>query len=994
MSSTIPETTLSVGDQLHGFRILRVTPLPDLRAVAIQAEHEKSGARLLHLLAADPENLQAIAFRTPPPDSTGLPHILEHTVLCGSRRYPVKDPFVELLKTSLATFLNAMTYPDRTVYPCASMNRTDFFNAAGVYCDAVFHPRLTEMHFKQEGHHLEWTDPAKPAADGLKLKGIVFNEMKGVYSSLDGIMWRAMERLFPDNAYGLDSGGDPDCIPNLTYEQFRNFHARYYHPSNAFIFVYGDIPTADHLKFLDETCLGGFTRQAVDTAIAPQPLWDRPRRDTLPYPADAGDTPDHKSAFLLAWLTNPVTEAIETLGMAMLSEYLLGHAGSPLRKAIEESGLGEGLTMEGYSPERRDTAFSIGLKGANVAHAGRFRDLVLRVCGEVADRGLDAAQLEACFHQADLGARAIPSQYPLHLMGRVYDSWIYDNDPLTLLRAREHLAELRRRHAADPSYLPGLLRRWIVQNPHRLELTFVPDPDLNRRREAAWAERLGGVARKLSAEDRARIAREQAEIERMQSEPNTPAALATLPRLARRDVPPEPMPLDTRIDEAAGRPFLRTDLFSNGLTHLQFAFDLTGLPDDLFDLLPLFSDVFSKMGAGGQDYAAFASREAACCSGVGCGFSVGGRYDDPMAVQPVLTIGGTALDEKVPEFLKVVQDRLCTLDLADLARLKEVVLQGRTERRASVAWSGNAFAVSYALRNWSRNAALAERLSGVSMVRAFEGWAAEAEQNPATLAERLGRIRTYLQARDLISTSVVGAEAPVTAVRAWLTDLTAGWRRETAGRAAWCAPAAAFVPRPRTREAVIVPTDVAFAGLAFPAVGADHPLAGALTVLSTHLSYDYLWNEIRVKGGAYGAGASFNPAMGSFAFSSYRDPAMIRTFEAFARAPEYVARTMDRSAAAVEQMVIGSLKSQDRPIRPSAAVSVALQRYLSGWTDEARRTFRRRLLGVTGEELARAAAEILQPGMAQATRAVVGGRPLIEKEAKQPGVEPFKIEEL
>ncbi len=989
MNSRMPEPTLSRGDTRHGFRIEEVTPLPDLYAVAYRGVHVWSGARLLHLHAPDEENLLALAFRTPPTDSTGLPHILEHTVLCGSRRYPVKDPFVELLKTSLATFLNAMTYPDKTVYPCASMNRKDFFNAAGVYCDAVFHPLITEQHFRQEGHHLAFADPADPDSPMI-VKGIVFNEMKGVYSTLDGVLGRAMEQLFPDNAYGLDSGGDPERIPDLTYAQFKEFHRRYYHPSNAFIFLYGDIPTVDHLEFLDREYLRHFTRLEIDTAIRPQPFWSAPRRLDLPYPAAPDDDPARRTALLVGWLCNPITDYLEAAGLDLLGEYLLGHAGSPLRKALVDSKLGEDLTHEGYDAWRRDTMFSVGLKGSAPDRLDDFVRLTLDTCRALADRGLDPAILEACFHQAELDARDVPPQYPLHLMNRVYNSWIYDGDPLLLLRPRDILAQARRRLADDPSWLAGLLRRRLVENPHRLEVVCRPDPGLNARREAAWADRMKAAAARLDRPAREHVAAEARRLDELQQAPNSPAALATLPRLRLADVPPEPQRLDVAVHDCAGRPLLRSDVFANGLSHVELALDLSGLPDDLWDWLPLFTDALSKTGAEGSDFAELARREAACCGGIEAAASVTGVYDNPDRVRPLLTVGGTALDENLPAMLDILLARLQHADFRDGARLRDIIRQGRVRRRNAILHAGNAYAAAYAARGLSLNAALAERLTGVSQVRFFERLVAQAGDDLPGIVARLERLRSLILKRARLYASFVGADAPFDVLRDRLFRFSEGLG---AGRKA---PAALIgerqAPEPR-REGVALPSDVAYVALAVPAVGASHPLAPALHVLATHLSYDYLWTTVRVRGGAYGAGAGYQSGVGIWTFSSYRDPNVAQTLAAYRRVPEVV-RAMDRSAGAVEQMIIGTLKSLDRPIRPGQAVSLALARRLTGWTDTARREYRARLLAVRGEDLLQASESILAPQLDRAPVCVVGGRALLETAGRDDPPSTLTVEPL
>ncbi len=648
MSDQVPTTPLKSGQTLHGFTIDEVTPLTSIRCLAIRATHNKSGARLLHLVADDPENLFVAAFRTPPPDDTGLPHILEHTVLCGSRRYPVKDPFVELLKTSLATFINAMTYPDKTVYPVASMNEKDYFNLAGVYCDAVFHPRIDEAHFKQEGHHYAFAQTGDMES-ALTIKGIVYNEMKGAYSDLDGVIGREMTRsVCPDNAYGFDSGGNPDHIPSLDYETFRKFHEQYYHPSNALILLYGNIETEKHLAFLDREYLAAFDAIKVDTTIAEQPRWKAPVRETIPYPIGKEEELANKTAFILTFLTNNVTDPIASLSMGILDYYLLGNAASPLRKALIDSKLGEELSDSGYASHQRDTFFTIGLKGTEVEHTEAIERLIFATCKDIAAQGMDPDKVEAAFHRLEISSREIGSMYPLRLMDRVYRSWLYDADPLHLLRLDEHLKELRSRFETEPGFFEKQLQEWIIENPHYSALTFVPDPEDLARRDKVFEEEMALRKKELSPEECETIVREAKELSEMQGQPNSPEALATLPRLALKDVSPEPLQLPTVALSAGNRPFLYTDVFAGGISYLRMAFDISDIEDELIDYLPLYGQVLHKMGAGDADYAAMAEREAAVTGGIHAATGGGGRFDDCRKTQLFLTVGMKALDSKLP----------------------------------------------------------------------------------------------------------------------------------------------------------------------------------------------------------------------------------------------------------------------------------------------------------------------------------------------------------
>lgn len=989
MSPSLPPLTLKVNDRLHGFRVDLVTPLPALYMVAYQLTHEGSGSRLLHLHNSDPENLFAVAFRTPPPDDTGLPHILEHTVLCGSRKYPVKDPFVELLKTSLATFLNAMTYPDKTVYPCASMNEKDFFNLADVYCDAVFHPLITEAHFKQEGHHFDFAKPGDTASP-LTIKGIVYNEMKGAYSDLDGIIERKTKlSICPDNAYGLDSGGDPDVIPSLTYEQFVRFQKTYYHPSNSLIFIYGNILTEKHLAFLDQNYLSDFKRISIDTAIAAQPRWDRHRQETVPYPIGPDENPSNKAAVVLTFLACDATDALRSLSMVLLNDYLLGNDASPLRKALIDSKLGEDLVDSGYFSYQRDTFFCVGLRGTGTQHTETIADLVKTVCSDLVEKGLDKSKVEASFHRFEISLREIQPRYPLLLMDRVYRTWLYDADPLHILRMNEHLAGLRSKWEQEPGFLEAQLAEMIVNNPHYTLLTFTPDREYVARREGAFRQRMEDRKAEMNREELDVLAREARELDALQSAPNPPEALATLPRLSLSDVPSEPFELPTRVEDAAGQPLLHTDVFTNGLSYLVLAFDLRGIEDDLLDYLPLFADALTKMGAAGLDYAAMAEREAAHTGGVGAGVSGGGRTEDADFFRPLLVVSAKALDERLPQMLDILSDRILRGDLSDHDRLNDVLLQGRAGLRSDIIPNGNHYASLYASRNLSRNGSLAERLGGISQLRLYDRLVRDFEKDGSPVVEKLARIREFILARGRVTTSFVGETTQRSRLDPWLEDLFGSLRDESPRQ-----DTTAFDPTLETRDGIATPAEVAFVATALPSIPSSHPDAPVLLLLSFHLSFGYLWNEVRVKRGAYGARAGYDPAYGLFRFSSYRDPCIGETLDTFREAISYLDTGMDLSEAAMEQAIIGTVKTLDQPVRPGQAVSMALSRHLKGETIDFRRRFRERLLSVKGEDIRRVAKEILEPALSTAPVCVLSSREKLVEANKTLGKHALTVNDL
>ena len=937
-----PEPRLDAAARRAGFAIESIIDLPELAGHAVMARHAASGARLLHLRRDDPEHLFAVAFRTPPPDDTGLPHILEHTVLCGSKRFPVKDPFVELLKTSLATFLNAYTSPDHTVYPCASTNERDFFNLMRVYLDACFHPLLAEAFFKQEGSHLEFARPGDPESP-LVVAGVVYNEMKGAYSDLDGVMEReTLRRLYPDNIYGRNAGGDPDHIPGLAYPKFLEFHRTYYHPSNAWFFLHTPLATSKLLAFLHGETLSGFEAIDIDTRIIPHPRRTFASRHTVSYPATPDSDGGEETAVSLLFAANDLRDSVATLAMKVIDHYLLANDASPLRKAIVDSRLGDDLGGSGYAAYLLDTLFEVSLKGTSPDRVDAFVDLVLDVCRREADNGFDPEKLAASFQQAEFAAREIGSHYPLRLMERVYGQWLYDADPLKGLRLGEQLSELHRRRKDEPRFFENALRRWIVDNPHRSVIVFAPDPGHNALREREFAERMEKEKAGLSRGRLEDIARESRELTELQSRPNTPEALAALPRLALADVPAEPLPLPTEAGAADGRPLLRVDAFSGGVSILNLAFDCSDLPDDLVDRLPLLAAALGRMGAAGMNFERMATREARWTGGISFGAGVRSHVSDPAHPHLTLVASLHALDDHWEMALEVFGQRLLECDFSDRDHLRDIVTQTRTQVRSGILAGGNQYAALRAASRVSAGAALSERLGGFTQVRLLDRLDDRFEDEADALRRDFERLRQFMVERRRSHAAFLGGDA------AWAR--TGDWFRAALGRMA--APDDSAEPARRGAQAAVgshrsgmaFPSEVAFVARALPGTAMTHPDAPALLLLASQLSFGYLWNEIRVKGGAYGARASFSSDLGLLTLSTYRDPSVARTLKAFDGIGDHIEREMELTPPALEQAIIGTIKSLDAPLRPAQACGMALARHLTGATDAIRKNFRERLL--------------------------------------------------
>ncbi|HET7560032.1 MAG TPA: insulinase family protein, partial [Limnochordia bacterium] len=528
--NTMPKVALKPGDRLDAFVVRSVTPIDELRAIAVVLEHPGCGATLLHLVQNDAENLFSVTFKTPPSDDTGVPHILEHAVLAGSAKYPVRDPFFEMLKRSMATYLNAFTMWDATSYPVASNVKQDLFNLADVYFDAVFHPKLTEETFAREGHHLAPVDPADPTG-ALRVTGIVYNEMKGAFSNPEARLQRVARRtLFGDTIYGHESGGDPDAIPDLTWADLRAFHERYYHPSNALFFVYGDIPTSEWTAFLTAR-LAGFKPRPADVEIKPQPLWREPRRLDESYAVGAGESLAEKTYLSLRWIVGDSTDPGEITDWRVLSTILLGNEAAPLKRALIASKLGQDLFASGLDANALQSGFGVGLKGSEANRAEAFERLVLDCLRDLAGQTFSPERVEAAYQQAAYFYLEILPSYPLYMLFRVLGTWVHNRDPLAYLPMREHLAASKARYAADPRRFNRMIAEHLVENPHRLLTVMQPDPDWQTRADARFAEHMQRVRAALSDEEAKHISEAAAELDRRSSTPDPPELLATLPVL-------------------------------------------------------------------------------------------------------------------------------------------------------------------------------------------------------------------------------------------------------------------------------------------------------------------------------------------------------------------------------------------------------------------------------------------------------------------------------
>ncbi|TCO75777.1 hypothetical protein EV699_1405 [Plasticicumulans lactativorans] len=941
------------------FEHLRTREIPALKLALEEYRHRVTGARHLHLAAADPHNAFLVAFLTVPQDSTGVAHILEHTALCGSRRYPVRDPFFMMTRRSLNTFMNAFTASDWTAYPFASQNRKDFDNLLAVYLDAAFFPLLDARDFAQEGHRLEFADPADPASP-LVLKGVVYNEMKGAMSSpVQALAQHLQTALFPTTTYHVNSGGDPAHIPELTYEQLVAFHAAHYHPSNAVFMTYGDIPAAEHQARFEARALAQFQARPLDLAVPDERRYGAPQQRELRYPVPADETAENTHV-VLGWLLGRSTDPLETLRARVLAEVLLDNASSPLRHALETCGIGAAPSpLCGFDDSTRETTFVCGLEGCEPEDAEAVERLVFEVLAEVAEHGVEPAALDAVLHQIELQSREISGDgypYGLKLMLDALAPQLHGGDPLCALDIDPTLDAVRA-EARAPGFVQGLVRRLLLDNPHRVRLTMRPDPALADAQARAEAERLERIRAGLDAAGRQRILDATAALAARQAQVDDPEQL---PKVTLADVPADlPIPQAERRT-LAGLPAAWYAQPTNGMVYQQWIIDLPALPEPLLERLPLYALTLAEVGSGGRDYLATQALQAAVTGGLSARCMARAPVATGDAVRAVLVLAGKALARNHAALGALLRDTLLAPRFDEATRLRELVAQYRAQRDEELTERGHVLAMSAACAPLSPSAALLERWGGLASVQALRALD-DALDDPAALAAYaadLAALHALIVAapRRLLVVAEGERHAELEAALATLWAGDAPPPPPAAEPAAFAVPTVAGA----AHTAWVVGTQVNFCATAYPAVPVGHTDAAALLVLGDYLRNGWLHRAIREQGGAYGAGAGYQGDAVVFRFFSYRDPRLDATLADFGRALGWLDGD-GHTAQALEEAILGVIAAIDRPGSPAGEAITAHLNELFGRSAEQRRALRAQVLGVSLDDLRRVAHRYLAP---------------------------------
>ena len=943
---TFPQPTLKAGDILYGFKVLRVQIFADLRVTAYEIEHDKTGAKVLHLHSFDRENLYAIGFRTPPADSTGLPHILEHSVLAGSEKYPLKDVFKELMRSTLQTFINAFTYPDKTIYPVASQIKADFYNLARVYTDLVLKPRLLKETLFQEGHHLELATPGDLGSP-LIISGIVYNEMKGAYSSPDSLMYKVIqENLYPDSIYAFDSGGDPDVIPSLTYEQFKNFHRTYYSPTNARFFLYGDIPTADHLQFLEGE-LAGFDRVKVDSAITSQPRLTKPRSVRGTYPVGKDETLDHKTMVNIAWLLTENCDYETALFLEIISGLLVGSPASPLRKALIDSGLGEDLTpTSGIESDLKQLLFCAGLRNVNGKDVKKIEKLIFKTLRNIVADGFDSELVEGILHQVEFhGKEIVRGSYPygISLMGHIFQTWLYDGDPLIGLDFPKTIEDVRRRWEADPQIFQKLTQQWLVDNPHRLLAIMEPDPDFSAKKDKSFQKKMNKLKSSLTKEELTQIDVQAAQLKEFQSQEDTPEAAAMLPKLKVEDIPRKVDIIPTQIGMLENVQTLTHDLFTNGIAYVDLVFDLGHVPEELQHYLPLLGKMTTGMGAAGFSYEEMSKRIALKMGGFGYDLSTGFTADAKASFQKMI-FSLSSLYRNLPAAINIITDILSAGDLSAEARMRDLISERKNNLQSAIVPSGHIFAKRAAGAALSLPAYRDEQWNGRTQLRFVQQKAGNFETAKSDLQEKLHHLKSLVFNKENMLINITADDQGIKIVYENILQLL---RKLPANKVVQEKKQPQLAP---VYAGIAVPTSVSYVASVLKAPAYIDPSAAMLMLGSKELSNSYLYKHIRVQGGAYGGMSSFDPSLGLFSFISYRDPHIAETLQIFKDAQAFFSQN-EMAEGDMEKAIISTIGALDKPLDPSGRGYAAMMRIVAGATDEMRQNFRDNVLAATPRQV-------------------------------------------
>lgn len=957
---------------LAEYEILDEHRVEDVQSDGFILRHKKSGARIAILSNNDDNKVFYIGFRTPPEDETGVPHIIEHTTLCGSKKFPVKDPFIELAKGSLNTFLNAMTYPDKTVYPVASCNDQDFKNLMDVYLDAVFNPNITKYEeiFKQEGWHYELTGED----DELKINGVVYNEMKGAYSSPDEVLSSQIYRsLFPDNTYSKDSGGNPEYIPKLTYEAYLDFYHKYYHPSNSYIYLYGDMDVVERLVWLDKEYLSLYDYEKVNSEINKQPAFDEIKNVEAQYSITMDDSQENKTYLSYNRVVGDSLDKMLYQAFDVLDYALVSSPGAPVKQALIDAGIGDDV-YGSYDAGILQPVFSFVAKNANASQADEFESIIENTLKEVVKTGINKEALlaginssEFKFREADFG------QFPKGLLFGLncLDSWLFDDmKPFIHLECLGTFAKLRK--AVDTDYFEKLIQEYLLDNTHGSSVTVKPKRGLGNEREEALAKELSDYKASLSDEEIKKLIEDTEHLKKYQEEPSSDEDLRKLPMLTRTDMKKNAMPFSNIEDKLLDVKVVRHDIESNGIDYISFLFDAGDFAQSELGYLGFFTNALGLVNTEKYSYTDLANATNIYTGGISTGTASHPDIKDRNNFVFKFEVKLKVLEKNLDKALELMEQMLLSSDFTDTKRLGELVAQIKARLQANLSSSGHLVAAMRSMSSFSRYALYQDELKGVAFYRSICRIEKELSESPKSVSDKLAAIARKLFARNRMLISLTGNNEAYGNAKPSLEKVIAGFNKMSAiGNQA-------EVHFNTAKEAFIDASQIQYVAKTGDFICEGYEYTGALRLLRIILSYDYLWINVRVKGGAYGCMNTFLRSGESY-FVSYRDPNLSDTLDVYDRIPEYI-KSFSPDERDMTKYIIGTFSALDTPMNPEAKGSRSLSAYLEGITYEQIQKERNEILNAQPEDIRRLAG-LVEAVLKKDSICVIGNENMIKESA-------------
>ena len=957
---------------LAEYEILDEHRVEDVQSDGFILRHKKSGARIAILSNNDDNKVFYISFRTPPEDETGVPHIIEHTTLCGSKKFPVKDPFIELAKGSLNTFLNAMTYPDKTVYPVASCNDQDFKNLMDVYLDAVFNPNITKYEeiFKQEGWHYELTGKD----DELKINGVVYNEMKGAYSSPDEVLSSQIYRsLFPDNTYSKESGGNPEYIPKLTYEAYLDFYHKYYHPSNSYIYLYGDMDVVERLEWLDKEYLSLYDYKKVNSEINKQPAFDEIKNVEAQYSITMDDSQENKTYLSYNRVVGDTLDEMLYQAFDVLDYALVSSPGAPVKQALIDAGIGDDV-YGSYDAGILQPVFSFVAKNANASQADEFESIIENTLKEVVKTGINKEALlaginssEFKFREADFG------QFPKGLLFGLncLDSWLFDDmKPFIHLECLGTFAKLRK--AVDTDYFEKLIQEYLLDNTHGSSVTVKPKRGLGNEREEALAKELSNYKASLSDEEIKKLIEDTEHLKKYQEEPSSDEDLRKLPMLTRADMKKNAMAFSNIKDELLDVKVVRHDIESNGIDYISFLFDAGDFAQSELGYLGFFTNALGLVSTEKYSYTDLANATNIYTGGISTGTASHPDIKDRNNFVFKFEVKLKVLEKNLDKALELMEQMLLTSDFTDTKRLGELVAQIKARLQANLSSSGHLVAAMRSMSSFSRYALYQDELKGVAFYRSICRIEKELSESPKSVSDKLAAIARKLFARNRMLISFTGNNEAYGNAKPSLEKVIAGFNKMSA------VGNQAEVHFNTAKEAFIDASQIQYVAKTGDFICEGYEYTGALRLLRIILSYDYLWINVRVKGGAYGCMNTFLRSGESY-FVSYRDPNLSDTLDVYDRIPEYI-KNFSPDERDMTKYIIGTFSALDTPMNPEAKGSRSLSAYLEGITYEQIQKERNEILNAQPEDIRRLA-DLVEAVLKKDSICVIGNENMIKESA-------------